>query len=282
MQIFFPIIDMTAIQPARLKEQASQLAAIYECPSLFIQRLHELLHLYGRHVFRTGKTRPASILPAYKVPQPVLRKIELELSPYLKINCQGSLALCDALWRENYYEFKMLAAKLIGQIPVDNPDLVLNRIHTWSLEVKETTINEALFKFGLEYLIKKDSNGIINRTSTWLYNPQLLDNIFGLRLILAIVELESFQNLPQVYRLITPFVRSAPTTLRSYIVEILEILIQRSPSETAYFLQQNIELSFDKDTAWFIRRCISKFPPDIQNNLRLTMRNVEKTHRIEY
>lgn len=271
---------MTAIQPVRLKEQTSQLASYYDRPSNFIQMLHELLHLYGRHVHRTGKTGiPASILPVYKVPQPVLRTIELELSPYLK-NYQESLVLCDALWQDNHYEFKMLAARLIGRIPVDDPDPVLIRIRTWSFDVKDKTINEALFKYGLEYLINKDSDRIINCASTWLNNPQTVDNLYGLRLILAVLEFEGFQNLPQVFRLIAPFVRSAPIALRSYIVEILQILVKRSPNETAYFLQQNIGLSFDKDTAWFIRRCISKFPPDIQDNLRSAMRKAEKNYKI--
>jgi hypothetical protein len=58
-------------------------------------------------------------------------------------------------------------------------------------------------------------------------------------------------------------------------------LVQRTPNETAYFLQQNLELSFDKNTAWFIRRCLSAFPPDTQAALRAAVRKQEKRQIID-
>jgi len=264
---------MTAIQPALLKAQASQLALNYNNPAIFIRQLHELLDHYGRHVYRTGKTSiPTTILPSYKVPQPVLRQIELELVPYLGDHCEVSMALCDALWQEEVFEFKLLAATIIGKIPVDDPEMIIKRIYTWTLEVKDRTLTETLFKKGFEYSINKDANSLISRASNWLNNSQLSKKSFGLQLILATLENQGFENLPQVFRLVAPFVREAPLALRSLIVQILQKLIERSPNETAYFLLQNIALSFDKDTAWFIRRCLRMFPPDIQDKLQDAIR----------
>ncbi len=268
---------MTAIKPARLRDQVSQLASHFNNPKIFVRELHELLNLYARHVYRAGQTSdPTPILPSYHVPEPVLRQVELELSPNLAKDPQASIELCDALWKEPCYEFRMLAAVIIGKIPLENPEEALIRIHSWSLQVKDKSLREALFKRGLVNLISKEPNSMINRALKWLNSPQITDKLFGIQVILATLENKDFENLPQVYGLLAPLVRNAPVTLRSHIIDIILNLVQRSPNETAFFLQQNIELSFDQDTAWFIRRCMSAFPSDIQESLRAAVRKQEK------
>jgi hypothetical protein len=268
---------MTAIQPAHLRLQASQLAQHFNNPQAFIHQLHDLLSLYARHVYRPGQTgNPAILLPMYRVPQPVLRQIEIELTPSFEKYTQAGIRLCDALWNESYYEFKLLAAICIGKIPLENPDEGLTRIYSWSLQIKDKPLQEALYKRGLITIITRDSNRMINRAQSWLNSTQTSEELFGVQIILACLADENFENLPLVFRMLAPFVRESHNSLRSSIIEVLLNLAHRTPNETAYFLQQNIELSFDQDTAWFIRRCLSAFPPQTQDSLRGAIRTQEQ------
>ncbi len=268
---------MTAIQPARLRLQVSQLASHFNNPQVFIHELHDLLSLYARHVFRSGQTgNPTILLPMYRVPEPVLRQIEIELAPSFENYAQAGLRLCDALWNESYYETKYLAAVCIGKINLENPDEVLTRIYTWSTQIKDKPLQEALYKQGLVDIISRDPNQMINRAQSWLNNAQTSEKLFGVQIILACLADNKFENLPLVFRMLGPYVRESPPHLRSSIIEVLNNLAHRTPNETAYFFQQNIELSFDQDTAWFIRRCLSAFPPQAQDSLRAAIRTREK------
>lgn len=267
---------MTAIQPARLKKQVLDLASHFDDPKIFVRELNEILVLYGRHVFRTGKTvTPIVMLPSYRTPEPVLRQIEIELTPLVEKNALSGIALCDALWNESFYEYKMLAARIIGKIPVEYSEEALIRIQSWSLKIKEKSINDILYKKSLINIISNDPNCIMSRVHSWLNSDKSTEKLFGIQIILASLENKDFDNLPLIFNLIAPYVRDSPTILRPYITEILHKLSQRTPKETAYFLLQNLELSIDQDTAWFIRRCLNDFPPDTQTSLRSAIRKQE-------
>lgn len=268
---------MTAIQPALLKEQVSNLISNFRFPKSFIHELHGLLDLYGRHAYHTGKTgNPAVLFPSYRTPEPVLRQIELELTPLLEKNAEPALTLCDALWNESYYEFKLLAARIIGKIPQENSEDALTRIFSWSSQIKEKSLGEALFKRSLVAIVAKDQNSMINRVQNMLNSSRMAEKIFGMQIILASLQNKDFDNLPLVFNMLAPFVRETPIAIRPYIVEILLNLGQRTPKETAYFFQQNLELSIDQDTAWFVRRCLNVFPADTQATLRAAIRKQEK------
>jgi hypothetical protein len=76
------------------------------------------------------------MLPSYRTPEPVLRQIEIELTPLVEKNALSGIALCDALWNESFYEYKMLAARIIGKIPVEYSEEALIRIQSWSFKDK--------------------------------------------------------------------------------------------------------------------------------------------------
>jgi hypothetical protein len=268
---------MTAIQPAHLRLQVSQLATHYNNPSVFIHELHDLLNSYARHVYRSGQIgNPTLILPSYRVPEPVLRQIEIELTPFCEKDTQAGIELCDALWNESWFEFKILAVLMMGKIPLDNPDEALSRIYTWSVQIKDKSLQDVLFNKGLGNIISKDPNTMINRAQIWLNKTQSSEKLFGIQIILACLTNEDFENLPLVFGMLAPFIRQSPIFLRSSIIDILVNLARRTPSETAYFLQQNMELSFDQDTAWFIRRCLSAFPTETQVSLKNAIHIREK------
>src|SRR3989304_215281 len=104
---------MPAIQLARLKIQSAQLSEDFVRPDKFVRGLRDLLELYADRTRRSGQFgEPAPLLPAFKVPAPVLRQVLKDLAPMATGDPQGGLALCEALWAEPFLEFRLLAAYL--------------------------------------------------------------------------------------------------------------------------------------------------------------------------
>jgi hypothetical protein len=91
--------------------------------------------------------------------------------------------------------------------------------------------------------------------------------------LLYLVEDPDFENLPAVFFLITPFLRSTPSSLRHDLVDLLEKLALRSPQETAFILRSAIGVTNNSDAAWLTRQMLSIFPPEIGNDLRQAMKN---------
>ncbi len=121
-----------AIQPAVLKQQAALLAEHYYDPSAYIRSLHFLLDYYADRTRQpTVSGKPTPVLPAYRVHPPILRALLQELNPLINENPDQGLQLCDALWEVPYLEFKQLAALLLGQLPTDPPEPLVDRIVSW-------------------------------------------------------------------------------------------------------------------------------------------------------
>ena len=123
---------MPAIRPARLKQQVADLVSQYNQPAAFVRELHALLDLYSDHTQRKGQSGiPNPLLDSYSAPAPVMRQVWHELSRTIELHPDEFLQLSDALWAEPNYDLQLLAARLLGQLPVVPPGAVLNRLQAW-------------------------------------------------------------------------------------------------------------------------------------------------------
>lgn len=260
---------MPAIHPARLKHQAALLADHFDDPAAYVRSLHHLLDAYAERIHRQGQAgAPAPLLSAYKVRPQVLRQILQELIPLARANPSEGLALCDALWEQPYLEFRLLAASLLGQIPCTPAEPCLARVLNWIQPAVESSLVEALFSQGIACVRREHPGDLINLAEDWLQKKELFYQQQGLRLLLSFIEDPQSENLPAFYRLVQPFVRSAPAVLRPNILDVLTALIHRSPSETAYFLRQTANLPNSPNTRFLIRQLVRDFPVDLQPTMR--------------
>jgi hypothetical protein len=69
-------------------------------------------------------------------------------------------------------------------------------------------------------------------------------------------------------------VRSAPGLIRPDLLDVLVCLAHRSPTETAFFLRQTLTLPNAPATPGLIRQVLNEFPPEIEKNLRSTVRGL--------
>jgi hypothetical protein len=266
---------MPAIQPARLKKQAADLAENFCQPARFVRDLHALLDGYTDHTHRSGQAgEPFPLIGAYNTPPPVMRQVWVELTRQVKLHPDCILPLCDALWAEPNYDLRLLAARLLGQVAIHPPGQVLERLHSWVQPQLDKRLLDGLLQYALEQFRLYDPAQVIELASKWLAVPDLTFQQAGLRAILPLVKHSGPQNLPPLLKLITPYLRITPSRLRPDILALLSALIQASPNEIAYALRQNLSSPDNPDTAWLIRQVLGQFPEDIRHGLRQAMKEI--------
>jgi hypothetical protein len=265
---------MPAIQVARLKIQSAELATRFDNPAAFVRGLHELLDFYADRTRKPGQAgKPPPLIKPYNVPRPVLRQIKTDLSPYVAMDGESALALCDALWAEPYLEFRLLAADILGSVPADSPDEILERINLWAKPGIEDRLLNALVKEGLTEVSKRDPERYLSQLEEWLTAEEDLPRRTGLKAISMMLADRDFENLPKIFRLLAPLVRKSPSQLRPDLLDVMYALAKRSPNEAAFFLRQNLSVMVDDDgTAWLIRNSARYFPEEVRVSLKTALR----------
>jgi hypothetical protein len=264
---------MPAIQLARLRQSSAQLIQLFEQPKGFVRNLHSLLNDYANRTHRPGQSgEPAPLLESYNVPKPVIRQILTDTRPLAVENSEAALNLCDELWNESYFEFRFLAAAILGQITPDPPEPVLERVIRWSDQISDVQLMEVLFDRGLNRIKLEKPEYLIDQIDRWLDDPNTAVKKIGLQALIPLVRSANFENLPIFFRYITPLVRELPSALRIDMRDVVMELSIRSPVETAYFLRQLISLSSSANAAWLARQNLRHFPPDVQKSLRNLLR----------
>jgi len=259
---------MPAIQPARLRKQASELAGKFNQPALFVHDLHSLLDLYTDHTHRPGQAgEPSPLIAKYKTPPQVIGQVWRELLPLINRQPADVLPVCDALWAEPNYDLQLLSARLLGQVPVNPLDPVIDRLNSWVCQGLDNQVLDGLFEFGMTRLQQDAPSKLLELVSSWVGSSTPHVQQAGLRALLPIINQSGSENLPSIFRILTPFLRVAPSSLRPDILMVLTALAHSSPSETAYLLHQNLSTPNNPDTAWFIRKVLDEFPADAQIGL---------------
>ena len=266
---------MPAILLAKLKIQAAHLAEKFDRPEKFVRELHALCDIYAERTRRPGQAgEPAPLLSTYKLPGPVLRQVLKETTPYLRSERQAALRLADALWAEPYLEFRLLAASILGGIPPQPVETLLERVQAWTKPSLDDRLLTALISDGLARVRAEDTALYLDLIKSWLESREVFSQRLGLRALLFLLKSSSFENMPLAMRLLAPVVRAAPSRLKPDLLDLIQALAQRSPRETAFFLRQNLVVKNDNPgTPWLIRNSLRYFPLEMQSSLRQALRN---------
>ncbi len=265
---------MPAIQPARLKKQAVDLAAQFGDPAAFVRQLHALLDRYTDYTHRSGQSgEPFPLIRAYNTPPPVVRQVWLELTRQTAQHPDCLLPLCDALWAEQNFDLRLLAARLLGQVPIPPSQPVLERLQAWVHSGLDRRLLDGLLVHGLEQFQQHTPAMVLEIVSGWLTSSDLVLQQAGLHALLTLSNYPGLENLPAVLKLVTPYMRIAPSRLRPDILAVLSLLARTSPSETAYLLRQNLSAPDNPDTAWLIRHVLDEFPEDTRLGLKAAMKS---------
>ena len=259
---------MPAIDLARLKKQAAQLADLFDQPAAFIRELREILESYVNRTLRTRDAVAASsTLPTYRTPSVILRRIESELSPLAAEKADQALELTDELWDVGYLETHLLAAFLLGHIS-PKEDRLLARLTVWTQKVRDADVRTSLLTHSLARLRKETPEQFLNLVTEWLYphREQFWSN--GLQALLPLIKNPSFENLPPIFNIVEPIIIAAPTILQNDIKNIILALYQDAPTETSYFIRNLLQKSENPKTKVLLRRILPSLPDPLQESLQ--------------
>ena len=265
---------MPAVQLSRLAQQIDVLVWQFTRPADFITRVRDLFDLYADRVYRAGQAvPPASMANAYHVPALVMRQLEIELRPPCKQHPVAALLLVDALWAESMLEFKLLATDLLGSIPLNPPDPVLERLRSFARAGIDTQVLDALLNFGGRGLRQEMPVRWIELVEGWANDSSLSQHAVALRTIIITAQDEGFDNLPPLYRIFSALLQEGATSLQAELQTTLLALLKRSPKETVYLLRQVLSLSSKPTTQRLVRLSLSHVPPEYQASLRQSLQS---------
>jgi hypothetical protein len=262
---------MPAIDLARLKKQTAQLADLFDQPADFLREHRELLDYYVNRKLRSQGVAPSSVLPTYRTPVVVLRQIENELGPVAEWKPIQALELADALWDEGWLETRLLAAFLLGRIPPQEERL-LARLTAWTQAVRDPNVRAALLTTSLTRLRNETPDLFLVLVKEWLHPARQRMWSNGIQALVPLISSPDFDNLPPIFEVIEPIIKTAPAALQFDLQELIITLYKASPNETTYFLQQILKGTKSPLPAVALRRMSTELPQELQTSLREMIR----------
>lgn len=283
---------MPAIHLPRLRQQVEELVEYYADPEKFLRELGDLFEFYGDHTRRSSQeSQKPTALPVVNVPAPVLRQLLLQLTPYAENAPHTILVLARTFWKQPVLEYRLLAAQLLGKLPIQEQEEVYRLVDSWTLQNHEEAVLTAIATSSLETIQKEDPAGLMEKIENWLYPTEEEEKEpdgeeqsapkkelspverrsqikLGLIALQPFVNDYTYQNLPRIYNLLKPLMRQSEKVLRPYLLDLLRPLARRSPQEVAYILRTELTESRTANVAWLGRRILPNLPPEHQTRLR--------------
>ncbi len=267
---------MPAINLARLKTQAARLSEKFTDPEAFLRALNELLDFYTNRTMRATQIAQQFSLPTYRTPAPVLRQIQREIEPLAETHPLDAIALTDALWNAGSLEARLLAAYLLGNIPLPQATPTLAQLASWLAQSTDKEIVTALLTDAFARLRREGSETLFLILEDWLKSPRFSMRVWGLRALIPVLIEPDFENLPAVFRILKPAVLSAGPTTQLELQACLVTLEQVSSTETLAFLREITSTNPSPLMLRTFRRILPGLPPKLQSGLREVLRNQEK------
>ncbi len=265
---------MSAVNLARLRFQLQGLMKFYESPPEFHQRLVDLFTQYAHHALRFGETISIQpLIPMYHLPRPLVQQLEVTLKKQINNDPDAALQLADRLWQDEYFEVKRTAIFILGHLPIDDPEPVRSRIKTWLEPGLDGTLSAYLLSHGGGLLQEKFPQTWEDLIHDLLMSEETKLKALGVLGLTERIRSPGFENLPAVFRLISPLIRNPRPGFTRELETLIEALINRSPTETEHFLKQIHLMSDSPETTHLIKQCLPKFPDHLSDDLRRSLRN---------
>lgn len=264
---------MPAVDPARLRFQITSLIESFESPPTFHRQLTDLFSFYANRTLRFGDSaQPEPNIPAYNLPHPVIRQLELDLKPRINSAPQVALNLADELWADPYFEVKQVAAYILGMVPVETPEPIRQRIDKWLTPKLDRALASYLLSTATRHLQQSFPKAWETFVQSLLNHESPKTIALGLKALAEGVNNPSFRNLPAIFRLVSPFIREPQPEFMKELGRLVQTLIKNSPMETAYFLKQTLSVSDSLLTKRLVKQHLSLLPENIQQELRSSLR----------
>lgn len=259
---------MPAVNPTRLRFQIEALMAHYADPPGFHLALNNIFELYANRALRFGdSTGLRPMIPMYHLPAPVSRQLAVDLERVVHSDPTPALPLADELWPDQYYETRLVAIMLLGLYPLSDPQPILERLDQWITPNLDLSLLPKLFSNGTSHLQEQYPDVWEKYLETFLQSDDQQRVAVGFLGLAEGLRNPEFQNLPALFRLISPFVRDPQPETTRELTHLLRSLAGVSPTETGYFLRQILSVADSPEIKRLVSESLPGFPQDIQNEL---------------
>jgi hypothetical protein len=265
---------MPAINLAQLKTKAARLSEKFSEPEAFVHDLSEFLEFYSNRTIRATQIAQRLSLPTYRTPTPVLQQIQSELVPLAGTHPIEAIGLINALWKAGSLETRLLAAFLLGSIPPEQALPALSRLPEWLAQSKDKKISTALLTDAFARLRQENPEALFILLEDWLKSPRNSLQVWGLRALIPLLKDPNFENLPAVFRILKPAVKSAGPVTQLELQVCFATLEQVSLTETLAFFREIIS---DNPPPLMLRtfhRIMAGLSPELQARLKEILRKL--------
>jgi hypothetical protein len=259
---------MPAAELSRLQAQISAIATQFLQTKRFLRSLFTLLDLYADQNFRPGQhSRVEHLMPVYRLPELVTQQLGRSLSQLTVQYPDEALTVMDGLKQDKHFEAQYLAVGMLGFLPINHKQQVLERLRTWIHPEEDEMLLDASLRSGQLFFIASDVENWLNQIQRWLDSKDLRFKKIGLRGLKMLVDDTQYGQFELTFALLTPFFLNPVLSLQRETLEVMKSFINRSEMETSAYLLSIIQRSDDAATMRFIRRTIALFSEDVQVRL---------------
>jgi hypothetical protein len=215
--------------------------------------------------------RGTVLIPSYHITPLVFQQMESRLSEASRLYPHTSIKAADVLWRSEYQEPRRLAARMLGQVSPHPPQPVLERISQWVQPPIDPEFLSVIFSLGTIRLRREQPDSLLHTIDGWISQVDPISRKSALKALPPLVSDPEFENIPAIFRMLSPLVQTSPSALQDDIQQVIQALANRSPSETVFFLRQVLGIATSPATIRLIRRCLPYFSDDHQTSLRAAL-----------
>ena len=260
---------MPAVNPTRLRFQIDELMHDFATPPEFHRNLRDLFSLYANRTLRYGdSTEVKPLIPMYNLPTPVIRQLQTDLDLRVSADPQSALSLADELWQDNYYEIKQTALYILGTVPIDSPEPIIERLKLWLSPDIDVLLITSLFTMGTKRIQSTYPLVWERFINSFLEKGNPEDLSIGIKGLTEGLKHEDFSNLPAVFRLISPIIQRPDRKNLHDLEDLIKVLAEKSSTETGHFLRQSLSISDSHETRKLIKQCLVFFPETISRDLK--------------
>lgn len=268
---------MPAVELVRLQNDTQRLLEHFRQPESFVPRLQEMLDYFSDRTSRAGQTgAPRPLVRAYNVPRYLLQYISREVCMRAAVEPEAGLALAQEMWRQEYLELRLIAAAMLGSIPPETPETVLEVVDTWLAGMPEERLLRAILTDGLSGMRRLQPQVLLAKIDSWNNSRSRYLRKAGLAALAILAASPTGEIQPQVFEMLQPLVYQLPDDLKQDVLDLVRSLARSLPAETAFLLRQGLNTPNNAKPAWVLRNALSSFPEAVQPGLREALRKATR------
>lgn len=259
---------MPTVQLSQLLQEVQALSEHFEDPQKYVRKLERLLEAYASRVHRQGRVKGVRpVLFSYEAPQPVLRRLELELIHQAEGRPAAALALIDALWERRSMETRQLAIRVLGAASLPAAETT-RRLQDWAEENREELLVSELQTRGVGRLAADNPDELLAFASRLLAGSEVRQQSLALGALQTLLAAGGFSRLPALFGLLAPICKDPSRKLQPFLAELLGTLAEHTPKEASFFLRQLLTDEPGDGARWVARQALRRLPAEAQAELR--------------